>query len=477
MKKIIFALMFTAGVVNISFAQNQVDALRFSQITYGGTARSMAMGGAFGALGADFSVLSINPGGIGFYKASEITFTPSIYTAKTSSEYAGLNGSDVKYNFNVSNAGIVFTITPKKAESSWKGVQFGFGVNRMANFNSAILIEGPNSTNSILDGYVNDAMGVVPKDLDPFSTEMAFNTYLIDTLGSLTNYISAIPDGGAMQSKFIETKGSVNEMVLTIGGNYNDRLYMGASFGFPYLSYYESSTYREIDEGDSIPGFKEMSLHEDLETDGTGFNFKFGLIYRIADWVRIGASVHTPTFYNLKDKYSKEMTATYDNGAHYTTESPKGSFNYELTTPLRATGSVAFIIGQYALISADYEFVDYSDARLRSGTYKFFDENDAIGRIYTATSNIRAGFEVRLAPISLRGGYQLNFSPYKDNLNDGQRMAFSGGIGLRDKSYFVDLAYVYSKKSEDYYLYANVPSAVVNKFSNHNILLTLGFRF
>lgn len=477
MKKIGFSLFLTGLISLATIAQNQVDALRYSQLIYGGTARSIAMGNAFGGLGADFSSLSLNPAGIGLYKGSEITFSPSIYAAKTISDYSGNTGEDIKYNFNLINAGIVFTLVPKNGDGAWKGVQMGFGVNRLANFNNSILIEGPNLNNSFLDDYLQNANGVVPADLDPFSTALAFNTYLLDTLGGLTDYISAIPRGGTIQNKYIESKGSINEMVLTLGGNYSDKLYIGGTFGFPYLKYFESSTYRETDEADSIIGFKQMSLHEDVETEGTGFNFKFGLIYRITDWVRIGAAIHTPTFYNLKDKYNKEMSAEYDNGAKYTAETPEGSFNYQLNTPLRVIGSIAFVIGKYALISADYELIDYSDARLRSNNYKFFDENETIGRIYSATSNIRAGFEVKLAPVSLRGGYQLNFSPYKNDINDGQRMSFSGGIGLRDKSYFIDIAYVYSMKTEDYYLYPSVPSAAVNDFSSHNILLTLGYKF
>ncbi|MBL0343571.1 MAG: hypothetical protein IPP71_23575 [Bacteroidetes bacterium] len=46
-------------------AQNEIDALRYSQSMFGSTARSLSMGGAFGALGADFSTLSTNPAGIG----------------------------------------------------------------------------------------------------------------------------------------------------------------------------------------------------------------------------------------------------------------------------------------------------------------------------------------------------------------------------------------------------------------------------
>ncbi len=56
-------------------AQNEIDALRYSQTGFGSTARSLAMGGAFGAPGADYSSLMINHAGIGVYKISEFTYS------------------------------------------------------------------------------------------------------------------------------------------------------------------------------------------------------------------------------------------------------------------------------------------------------------------------------------------------------------------------------------------------------------------
>ena len=38
-----------------------------------GTARAMALGGAFTSLGADMSAMSINPAGLGMYRRSEIS--------------------------------------------------------------------------------------------------------------------------------------------------------------------------------------------------------------------------------------------------------------------------------------------------------------------------------------------------------------------------------------------------------------------
>lgn len=475
MKRIIFVLLISLAFVNYSGAQNEVDALRYSQFFQGGTARSAAMGGAFGSLGADFTSLSINPAGIGFYKTSEFTITPSVYTGLAQSEYMGRSAEDLKYNFNLGNLGLVLAFTPK-GNSGWKGVQFGMGINRLNNFNNRIVIEGDNMKNSILDDYYNKAVGTAPDDLDPFDTQLAFDVYLLDTIGGLTDYITAVPHGKTRQSKYIDRNGSINEMVLCLGGNYNDKLYIGGSLGFPFVRYFENSTYTEKDVYDSIPGFKQFNIKDDLETTGSGFNFKFGLIYRITDWVRFGASVHTPTFYTMHDVYSRTMDAEFDTGKKGPKEA-KSKFDYELTTPLRAEAGLSFIISKFALISADYEFVDYSSSRLRSNTYKYNDENKAIELKYIAQSNIRAGLEFRIAPVSLRVGGAYSTSPFRSGLNDGSRISYSGGIGFREKGYFIDLAYVYSRTGEDYYLYPSVPEAAKTTFTSHNIMLTLGLKF
>ena len=54
------ALLLTYSASSV-FAQDETDALRFSYLQPQGTARSMGIGGALGALGGDFTSLSINP--------------------------------------------------------------------------------------------------------------------------------------------------------------------------------------------------------------------------------------------------------------------------------------------------------------------------------------------------------------------------------------------------------------------------------
>ena len=70
-------LLAILSICSISInAQNEIDALRYSQQNMFGSARVSSMGGAFGSLGGDFSGLSQNPAGIGMYQFTEVTFSP-----------------------------------------------------------------------------------------------------------------------------------------------------------------------------------------------------------------------------------------------------------------------------------------------------------------------------------------------------------------------------------------------------------------
>lgn len=482
MKRKILILWF----VLLSFtvvAQDASDALRYSMHGFGGTSRYLGAAGAFGAIGADFSALSTNPAGIGLYRSSEVTFSSALTYSLSNATYNKMSSEDDKYNFNIGNAGVVFALGDDNNDlSRWKRVQFGFGFNRLADFHGNTIIEGDNRWNSIINEFQTKAMGHHPDNLHSFDTDLAWWTYLLaDTIrnnnGVLT-YTSAVPNGGVRQIKYIETRGSMNEMVLTLGGNYNDKLYLGATMGFPTISYKENSLYREVDTGDTIPGFNSLSIDDYLNTNGTGVNFKLGIIARPFNWVRIGAAIHTPTFFNMRDEYGRTISHYREELPVVEKSSPKGMFEYNLRTPMRAMVNLGFIIGNYGFIGVDYEFVDYSDAKLDSRRDKFSDVNRAVRDSYRATSNIRVGGELNLHPFRIRAGYALYGSPYADNINDVEKNSLTFGLGIVDNSYFIDFAFVMTSFNEDYYLYnpQNVNAAnIEHKFSG--MYMTLGYRF
>ncbi len=493
MKKfmVILALIISSTAIN-TYSQNIDDALRYSYLTPGGTARFMSMGGSFGALGGDFSSLSINPAGIGIYRSSEITFTPSLYYNNLESAYYGTRAEDHQYNFNIHNAGGVFTIplTSDPNTQGWRNINFGVGINRHNNFNFRRVSEGVNPDNSLLTEWLDQAIydeGSNPENFDPFTTWLAWDTYLIDSLIN-EPYLMIDPlAGGLLTRQEANIKGSVREFVLSMGANYNDRLYIGATFGFPNVRYEEVVTHSETDIADTIPHLRSFTYKQNLKTSGTGFNFKLGAIYRISDMIRIGAAIHTPTFFDLEDQWQAEVTSDledlFEPGDQYqfTSKSTKGVFDYELNTPLKAIGSLGFVFGTYGLINIDYEYIDYTNARLRSDDYMFTDENSVISNSLQAQHNIRAGGELRLPamhPVILRAGYAYYSNPYKSHINNTEQSVISAGIGMRDENYFLDFAYMMSIQNEDYFPYGSeYTDPIKNEYTRNGFLVTVGFRF
>src|ERR1017187_3397559 len=100
-------LLFPAlvAISIISPAQDVREAYNLSNLTVQGTARSMGFGNALGSVGGDFSSLSVNPAGIGIYRSSEISFTPSLKINSATGDYAGTTTSDNNTRFGINNFG------------------------------------------------------------------------------------------------------------------------------------------------------------------------------------------------------------------------------------------------------------------------------------------------------------------------------------------------------------------------------------
>lgn len=476
MKKYIAILV--ASLPLAFFAQNEIDALRYSQLQYmGGTARFAAMGSSFGALGADFSALSVNPAGLGLFRKPEITFTPSFYTNNTTSKYGTTENSDMKSNFNFSNFGLVFAHAEDGDEQEWKGVGFAFGYNRLNNYHSRMYMSGTADSSSLLDIYLNSAQGFTDANtLDPFGAQLAWNTWLLDTINA-GNYYHVIPQYGQKQTKSVTTRGHMGEMVFALGGNYANRLYLGASLNLPFVSYTEQSEFTESVENDTVFNLKSYKVEQYLGTEGQGFNMKLGIIFKPVEFIRIGGAFHTPSVMELSDDYSSSIKSYFTTGS-YESKSPAGAFDYSLITPARMSASLGIVIKKFAALNVDYEYCNYANARLSAVGYEFTDANQAIREKYTDAAQLRVGAEFKLAPLSLRAGYIMSESPYKEGVNDGARTSYSFGFGIREKNTFLDFAYVISEMTEDHYFYDPSKVAPVTNTSRvNNYLLTVGFKF
>ena len=505
-RKIALSLILILASTGL-FAQSASDGLRFSQTYNGGTARFVSMGGAFGALGADFSTLSANPAGLGVYKSSEFTITPSFKHSNISSKYNGLKTSESKNRLAFDNLGLVLSFSPYKTED--RGIlnfNIGFGYTRTNDFYSNAIAKGSPDGNSIINYLMRKAnsSGLTPSalefrdDYDPFYANspgnwdlvMAWNTYLLFDHNS-DGYVSALfPTDMVDHENILSTEGGSGEYDLSFSVNISNNLFIGATLGISDYSYTYNATYSEYAANSNLwdsngDRFNNHYFSQFYETNGTGYNFKVGAIYLPIPNLRIGAAIHTPTFYSFEDTYSNTLKTNFDTAyieANYSSKTPLGRYDYDFETPFKFIGSIAYIIKNVGLISLDIEHLDYSTMKFRNGGNgdNFSDLNTDIQNVFKSITNIKVGGEYKHNNFSFRAGYAYYPSPYRKGfINDKSNTSqISGGIGYRSGNFSIDMAYLKTLKKELYKFYNDYDlNPVKTELNEGKFLITLGFRF
>jgi hypothetical protein len=485
LKRILISILLLISA-NYIFAQNEIDALRYTYTTYGGTARYMGMSGAFSALGADFSVLSTNPAGIGMFKKSRFVFSASGISTGSTVNYLGENTQDDFFGGKINNFGLVLNLKSYDEDDyGWRSVAFGVGYNYLRNLSNNVRIEGQNNNSSQLDLFMINSDGYHPDELGDIEW-MAFDTYATDTISGVEQYTYIHPlfgTYGEQQNRLLTTKGGIGEYVFSIGGNYDDIIQIGATFGIQNIRYSSIMTHTETT--DALD-FEDFTYIENLETRGTGYNFKFGMIYRPLNFIRAALAFHTPTFYILNDVYSYSMETNWatpdsDGNTKYNSATDEFEYSYEFYSPFRTVAGLAFVLSRVGIISFDYEYVNYANAKFRADDYDFENENRRILENYGAGHNFRAGAEVRLAPVYLRGGFSYYGSPTSTSFEaDGSISGYSLGIGLKSQNVYIDLAFNHSARNQNYLLYEydlNLNESARLNLTDDRISFTFGYKF
>jgi hypothetical protein len=208
-----------------------------------------------------------------------------------------------------------------------------------------------------------------------------------------------------------------------------------------------------------------------------------GTIFKPVETFRIGLAFHTPTWYHINESFYDDMTSKFSDGNHYDYLNYMMRYEYALATPFRVLAGVAWQIKKIAILSADYEFVDYSKARF-SQTGDHFDyseKNIAIENTLKSTNNFRVGGELRLNKFYLRAGYGYYGKPFRpgDDNENQDYSSISFGTGFREQNFYIDFCYNNLSNSQNYLLYnSSAGSPLANLSINRNIFTTtFGFKF
>ncbi len=498
-----FLTFIALSACAISSAQNIDDVLRYSNENLQGTARFQGMGGAFGALGGDLSALSANPAGSAVFNNSLFSFTGTYFDRQAKADYQGGITNDNSNSLDINQVGGALVFKSKDPDSKWKKISAAFNYDMVQNFDDRINVSGV--SNEGIDNYfLNFADGIAAGDIKTLDNETLNDAYLdIGSRNGLgypaqqaflgfqagiidptdpdnpdeTTYISNA-DYNDLSQNFRQTvSGQNSKFTVNAATQYGEHLQFGASLNFHSVLYDRLNRYQE----EYVDGNSEArrTVFENLlQTEGSGFSLGLGAIGKLNDFIRLGASYQSPTWYRLTDNLAQRISSNYRERGDLVDGSPflgTTIFDYQIKTPGKLTGSIAAVFGQNGLLSFDYSYQDFSNAELRpTSDATFASENAFISERLGAVSSFRVGGEYRIKMLSLRAGYRYEQSPYEDGNIIGDLNGISGGLGFNFGGSRLDFAVNRTEQDVLRYLAEtgiNTP-AVVNKI---NMTYSLGY--
>lgn len=499
-------------------AQETYENTKLIDNDLNGTARYVGMGGAMEALGADISTMSTNPAGVGLFRKSKVDGSLSV----TSQEKYKSFGNADKTALSFDQLGIVYSM------KQWNGsyLNFGFNYHKSRNFNQIL------GAASVLNGasqnkltYLKLSKGVVEStnDLNYTQVDYLYDSHLIGEDGEI--------DGKPVRTYYYYPadryifdsgdKGYIGEYDFNVSGNLGNRWYLGLTVGIHDVHYNGYSEYAEHLE-ENAEGIDNMALIDSRKITGTGFDVKLGAIFRPIEEspFRIGAYIHTPTFYDLTTSNYTVLTDGKD--AFNSSE----SLSFKVNTPWKFGLSLGHTVDNVLALGVTYEYADYGsmDSREKDGSYydswygDYYETSSSdksmnrhTERTLKGVHTLKVGGEVKVTPhFAVRAGYNYLSGMY--DMNDGYKDGsiysqgsyyasqtdytnwkatnrLTCGVGYSFNNFNIDFAYQYSTTKGEFHPFMNyfagadepennnVASGVDVKNNRHQFLMTVGYRF
>lgn len=517
------------------YAQSAIDAMQISQRDFKGTARFMSMGGAFTALGGDLSAINVNPAGIGVYRSSEIGLTLDLDFQSAKGQSPGITASDSQTKFYCNNFGYVGTA---KLGGVMETFSWGVTYNRQVSFDRRVSGRAYPVGTSLTDYIASFTNGVFAGDMafdnnyNPYLDSnidwlsiLGYSSYLINTPNGMDDRYTGLYNSNTESDAEMSVleKGYVDNYQFTFGGNLSNIVYWGLGIGVDDLRYVRQTYFSESMKDATVyssnaagtaPGSAEYALYNDKVTTGTGLNVSFGLIFRPIQELRIGASIKSPTWYNITESYIGSVdyymqAYTNENALQGTEYTDEAYFTWKMRSPWRFNIGAAAVLGASAIVSVDYERIMYNDMTMKTPVYNNWGSitgyqsadylNQDIKAYTQGANSVRVGAEYRVTPkLSARLGYNVQFTNISEQYRDGyQEILTSGtdpsfsldkttsyisaGLGYKFSNFYADLTYVHKNAKSTLHPYTSYGSVYAPHFditqNNNSFVLSLGYKF
>ncbi len=489
--------------------QTADDGLRLSDREPAVGVRMSAMAGAGGFAGiGDFGALFANPAGLGYLDGSYLS--GSLTNLITSDDVRFVTPDfSTRSDESLTNMRVGHLAYLYKVPTAQGSLVVGASYQRTNPFNRSFSFAGENHTNSVTDfflpfpdeyeiRYDEDGDFYYPeffRDLSWLAYEggaiefypecLDLNCPIFDT--------AVLPGSRIHQSGEVIEEGGMNE--ISFGGAFEaaENVMVGLSANVTFGSYRFESIFDEVDSygdnedyivivgGDELIGLDDIRYIQGYEADIIGFNARLGVSGRITPELRAGISIETPTYQNVSEYYWEEVSTLFLTGGSLA-QSYDGDFEYRISSPWRIGGGIAYQTPRL-LVSADAEYVDWSQMRFSSSTNRgyFEDLNRDLRRVYDPVLNTRIGAEFWVGDLALRGGFAYKPDPRQEDLvltsgtTNRAQTFFSGGLGYRFTDQFsVDFAWTQQRFNDAYVPYAVDNAPIVEEEVTRN-RFSIGF--
>lgn len=496
MKKIFLSACLLSLFMAHAHAQETYENTKLIDNDLNGTARYVGMGGAMEALGADISVINSNPAGIGLFRRSSGSVSFGLVSQDGASSFKYGN----KTNASFDQAGFVYSLRDGRRTF----INFGFNYHKSKNFdyilNAASALNGASQHKlSYMKALANE--NNLDKTSSGWRGKFAYTSQLdnlyYNTLMMTSSDGFFYNDASGCEFGRAET-GYIGEYDFNTSVNVNDRVYLGITIGIHDVHYTGHSLYNEalVNLNNQTAG--DITVNDERRITGTGYNASFGIILRPVDAspFRIGLSVSTPTWYDLKtSNYTYLINNTKADGGgklqgdypNYTTGE---SYEFKLFTPWKFGVSLGHTVGNYLALGASYEYADYSrlDTRVNDGydvdywgdVYEHSSSDEPMNRhtreTLKAVSTLKIGAEAKVMPnLAVRAGYNYvspmfkkegykdgnidsygsNYSSATDYTNWEATNRYTVGVGYTLGKMSFDLAYQYAQTNGKFHPFAD----------------------
>jgi hypothetical protein len=433
------------------------------------------------------TTLHTNPAGIGWNRYNLVEVTPGFTFTGTRAEIAVRESGDPidegVVNLTLPSLGVI--LAGQTRSPRWRTLNFAVSVTRIAEYHQQIGFGG-RSEGSVIDGFVDDLNDGID---NPYGANLALEigALLEDDQGFFSDFDVEENQGRTIRREgLIDRSGGMSEVAIGFGGNYDDKVLWGLSFGVPFFNFEEVYTYDEVDDTEQITGFESASYDQNLIANGTGFNAKLGLIILPTEQIRLSLGAHTPTMWTIDEQYSTNFEYNFvrDGIAQGGSAlSPLLSGPYNLQTPWRFLAGAGVLIGNKGFVSIDADYANYGGNEISFDDFATAAEatNEDIAFFLDGAVAVRAGGELNLKPFQLRAGIGYRQVPFTELINDEDAgiLTGSGGVGYSKGKFFADLAVQYETYSafQEAYQVFTVPGQTILFDRNRlSMLLTVGFR-